>query len=113
MKKVTKVQIEKFLKEELSTNRAWALRALVRIYDFQTADEKISGDTYYINNVGFTGADGEFLTSLAKQWKEKNFLTVKQMAFVYKKMPKYWNQIWSISDQGKIINIIESKVTEV
>ena len=113
MKKVTKVQIEKFLKEELSSNRAWALRALVRIYDFQTADEKISGGTYYINNVGFTGADGEFLTSLAKQWKEKNFLTVKQMAFVYKKMPKYWNQIWGISNQQAIINIIESKTTEV
>lgn len=74
MKKVTKVQIERFLKEELSSNRAWALRALVRIYDFQTSDEKEMGDTYYANNVGFSGADGGFLTSLAKQWKEKIIL---------------------------------------
>ena len=113
MKKVTNVQIEKFLKEKLSSNRAWALRALIRIYDFQTSEERETGSTYYVNNVGFSSVDSEFLTSLAKQWKEKSYLSEKQMTYVYKRIPKYWNQIWSISDQDKIINIIESKSTEV
>ncbi len=110
MCKVTKKSVEAFLKEKLSTDSAWALRALSRIYSFQTEDEKSREDTYYINKVGFTGVDGEFLSSLAKQWEEKHFLTPKQMSYVFKRIPKYWKQIWLISDQEKIINTIKKQM---
>jgi hypothetical protein len=56
--------------------------------------------------VGFTGADGEFLTSLAKQLQKKGYLSPKQMTFVFKKMPKYWKQILNISDEEKLIDLM-------
>jgi hypothetical protein len=108
MCKVTQSSIESFLKEKLSTDSKWALRALSRIYSFQTEDEKSRKDTYYINNVGFTGADGEFLSSLAEQWEEKHFLSEKQMKCLFKLMPKYWKQIWNISNQEQLINMIKA-----
>ena len=36
----TKSEIKSYIKQKLSTNHAWALRALIKIYEFQTADEQ-------------------------------------------------------------------------
>ena len=59
--KITQVQIRNFLKNKLATDSAWALRALVRIHEFQTMDEQAAGVTREANSVGFSGADAEFL----------------------------------------------------
>ena len=100
--KVTKKAIKDFLKSKLGTDAGWALRALKKIYENQTADEQASGSTHYINNIGFTGCDAEILTSFAGQLDRRGFLTEKQMNLVFKKMPKYWGQILEISDRNKL-----------
>ena len=63
------------------------------IYGAQTADEQRSGGTYYQNGVGFTGADGGFGSSIARQINEKGSLTEKQVAALRRMMPKYWRQL--------------------
>lgn len=92
-----KYERKELLREKLGTNRAWALRALVRIYELQTSDEQASGHTREYNEVGFSGVDGEILSSFAEQYKEKGFLSKKQMDILFGKMPKYWRQLDNIS----------------
>ena len=100
--KVTKKAIKQYLKDKLATDSRWALKALIEIYKKQTDDEKKAEFTKYNNEVGFTGVDGEILTSFAKQYISKNWLSEKQMVIVFKKMKKYWKQILSISDMNKL-----------
>lgn len=100
--KVTKKAKREFLKTQLSTNQVWAKQALIRIFEFQTQEEQENETTHDLNGIGFTGVDGEILSSFAKQFIRKNFLSPKQMAILMRKMPKYWNQILSISNQAKL-----------
>jgi len=85
------------IKHMVATNKAWALRGLIRIYERQTANEQRVGETTRHNNVGFTGADANILSSLADQVLAKRNLSEKQMAIVHKKMPKYARQLLNIS----------------
>ena len=107
MAKITQLQKKEFLKRKLGTDAHWAKHALLKIFEFQTAEEQESEHTYFHNGVGFTGADGEFLTSLAKQLQKKGTLSEKQMVHVFKKMPKYWKQILTISDEEKLNALIQ------
>ena len=109
MEKITKVQIKEFVKAKLSTDEVWAQRALLKIFEFQTLDEQKSKHTLYDNGVGFSGTDGEFLSSLAVQLQKKRYLTPKQMVHVYKKIPKYWAQVVKISDKEALHEMIRKK----
>jgi hypothetical protein len=111
--KATKSNVLSFVKNQLATNRAWALKGLVRIFERQTADEQSSESTSHDNGIGFTGADANFLTSLAKQYMQRGSLSDKQMAFVFKKMPKYAGQIVSISDVAKLNKMVEATPVRV
>jgi len=95
-------EVIQMFKSQLSSNKSWALRGLKVIYDNQTADEKSSATTRHYNNIGFTGADAEFLTSLAQQYERKGDLSDKQMAVLYKKMPKYAGQLLKMSGLKKV-----------
>lgn len=106
MKKVTKKAKEQFLKEKLKSDDAWAKRALIRIFEFQTTDEKVAEHTKDHNGVGFTGFDGELLTSFAKQLNRRGYLSERQMDVLRGKMPKYWRQLVAISDQQKLDSMV-------
>ena len=82
-----------YIQNQLATNAAWATRALVKIYTLQTADEQACGNTAHKNSVGFSGCDAEILSSFATQVNRGWTLSPKQMAIVYRKMPRYWKQI--------------------
>ena len=108
--KISKGETCKFVKNKLATNKAWATNALVKIFEFQTETEKTCEHTYENNNVGFTGVDGEILTSFAKQFISRNFLSEKQMKLLYKKMPKYWMQVIKISNPEKLEKMIRKSL---
>ncbi len=95
--------IQNYMKKKLSSDRKWAIRALICIYNNQTNEEQIKRKTKYINSIGFNSSDACILTELSKFYLERNFLTDKQLNIVYKRIPKYWNQLWKISNQEKII----------
>lgn len=104
--KITNKEFENFIKKQLATNKVWALNALLKIFEFQTKDEQEHESTRVFNKVGFTGTDGKILSSFAKQYKNRGFLTPKQMNLLFKKMPKYWMQIFKISDKTKLEMLI-------
>ena len=85
-------------KQKLATDARWAIRGLVTIYAYQTREEQFAGDTRVNNGVGFTGTDGQILSSLADQAQRRN-LSEKQMALVFKKMPKYAGQLYRVAKE--------------
>ena len=86
MKKITKKAKVAFVRQMLEANANWAKRALIRIYDNQTDNEKVNGNTVEYNGVGFTGCDAEILSSFAEQLKNRGFLSPKQMTILHKKI---------------------------
>lgn len=90
-----------FFRAALGHQPAWAYRALVWIFRQQTAEEQAAGATILLNGRGFSGNDAEFLTSLARQYLDKQarfpgskvWLSPKQEALVLKKMPRYAAQL--------------------
>jgi hypothetical protein len=108
MDKITKIQVKSFIKGKLAKDPKWIQNALLKIFEKQTDDEKLIEATTDHNGVGFTGVDAEILSSFAKQLKTKGYLSNKQMQLLSKKMPKYWNQIYKISDKQKLITIMKN-----
>ena len=108
MAKIKKSEIKQYVRTKLGSDPRWAKHALLKIFEFQTADEQERETTHDHNGVGFTGIDGEILSSFAKQLTYKGYLSPKQMALVYKKMPKYWKQIIGISNQIKLISLVQN-----
>lgn len=103
--KTTKTNITKYVRFRLKTNPAWATKALVKLFtEGQTADEQVSEVTRYDNNIGFSGADSEILSSFAKQYMKKGYLSDKQMALLHKKISKYSRQVIAFSDQEKLVS---------
>lgn len=90
-----------FIREQVGYNPQWAVRALVRIYERQTADEQASQTTKVHNGIGFTGADAHILSSFAQQVQRGRKLSEKQMAILRKRIPKYARQLEAIASEEK------------
>jgi len=86
------------IREKILTDDRWTIRGLLAIYKFQTEIEKEAEETLENNNVGFNGADGKILSSIAKWYLEKNFLTEKQIYAVRKRLGKYSGQLARIAN---------------
>jgi len=82
------------IKERISTSDIAVKKALLRIWNWQTEDEKHTHSTNQTNGVGFNGVDAEILTSFAEQLSKKNWLSPKQIAIARKRLMKYSNQIY-------------------
>ena len=105
--KPTQKKTISYVKQMLSTNKVWATKALVRIYqENQTADEQMAKTTSHDNGIGFSGCDAEFLSSLAEQYLRRGNLSDKQMNFVHRKMPKYAGQVVKMSDSNKLTALV-------
>jgi len=102
MAKITKIAKKAFIQDKLRNDIKWTYGALLKIYGFQTAEEQDSECTKDWNAVGFTGADGEILTSFAKALLKYRKLTERQLAITKNKMPKYWKQILNNTDHAKL-----------
>ena len=96
----TKKERVSFIREKLAISPQWAVRGMVKIFEYQTESEKISELTKEQNGVGFNGVDAEILSSFVKQVSKGRTLSPKQLSIVYKKMPKYAGQLESISEKS-------------
>lgn len=76
------------------------IRALMVVYGNQTVYEQEVEGTLESNQKGFSGADAEILTSFAKQFQSKNYLSPKQVAFARKKVKKYWRQLLKVIEEN-------------
>ena len=100
-----KMKVTEYIKNQLATNPAWAVKALVKVYTLQTLDEQATGQTSNLNGVGFNGLDSKILSSFAEQVNNGRNLSDKQMKLIYKKMPRYWKQVASFIPEEKMIEI--------
>lgn len=94
-----KVYTKEFIKEKILTNDLWLARAVVAIYKKQTSAEQQAGYTKEFNGVGFNGVDSEILSSLAEFYKNRGFLSPKQLNIARKKMVKYVGQLTKIANK--------------
>lgn len=92
-KDLTKKQKIESLKYAMLHDDETIKTCLIKIYNNQTSEEQSIEETTENNNIGFTGADAELLTSFAKQYLRSKYLSDRQMYFLRKKMPKYARQI--------------------
>lgn len=84
------------LKKAIEHDDGFALFALLKVFELQTADEQENGETYWWNGVGFGGIDAEILTSFAQQYEKRGSLSPKQRDLMRRKMIKYAGQIEKI-----------------
>lgn len=81
------------IKALLDSNDKAVMRALVVLYNRQTADEQQSHVTSHLNGRGFNGYDANFGTDLAKQVMAGRGLSVRQLAAARKMCKKYARQL--------------------
>lgn len=109
MKSITKKQVVSFVRNQLGTNPAWAVKAMVRIFkENQTEAEQVTQITREDNGTGFNGIDAGILSSFSQQVIDGRSLSPKQMAIIFKKLPKYSSQVIKFSDQSKLISLVEA-----
>lgn len=89
----SKKEIENAIRERITTNPKAAVKAMMRIFEYQTADEQADGSVTDYNGVGFAGTDSQILTSFCKQWMKYKRLSEKQMGIVFRKIGKYAGQL--------------------
>lgn len=85
---------------KLIENDQWLIRGILAIYNFQTAEEQAAETTLKHNGVGFNGVDAPILSSFAKQYKTKGYLSPKQLAKAREKMMKYVGQLTTIANNN-------------
>lgn len=86
------------IREKLRSDWRWQQRGILALYAKQTQGEQNAGMTYKHNGVGFNSADGEILSSFARQLQRgKARLTNRQLAIASKKLPKYAKQLHRIA----------------
>lgn len=84
-------------KAKLSSDEKWALKGMLTINEYQTMQEKVVGATVEDNGVGFSGTDSVILMSFSQQVNAGRSLSPRQMAVVFKCMPKYDGQLHKIA----------------
>lgn len=99
------------LRSRLGTDIRWARRGLVRIFERQTSEERVSEQTREDNGIGFTGPDAPLLTSFAKQLQERGWLSFKQDTILLKLMPKYAGQLLTVSNLQTLDSYIPCKLS--
>lgn len=110
----TKIQTPETIKELLSNSNAAVERALVVLYERQTADEQASQSTSHQNGMGFGAFDAEILSSFACQVNAKlgqhsdylgrarklgECLSAKQMELARKKVVRYAKQLALVANE--------------
>lgn len=96
------------IKSVILINDNQLIKALIKLYSFQTTSEQNSQDTIYFNNVGFNGADGKFLSNVAEFYNRNRYLSPKQIKCVRKRLLKYAGQLARIVN-GEQTEVRESK----
>jgi SWI/SNF-related matrix-associated actin-dependent regulator 1 of chromatin subfamily A len=82
--------------DDLENAKEVALKILT-LYGLQTQDEKYTETTRELNGVGFNAVDAPFMSSIAEQILEKNFITMKQVGVAKQVLIKYKSQLESLA----------------
>lgn len=78
---------------KIATDDRWLYRALTRIYDEQTSDEKQAGITKLDNGVGFNAVDARTLSRIAKQLVVRGWIPAEDREMARARLKKYSSQL--------------------
>lgn len=95
-----KIWTKEEIKNLLNNNDTFVCRSLMVLYNFQTADEQTWGEANHRNGIGFSGADAKILTSFAEFYKERGYLSHKQIEIARKKITKYSGQLTNYANNN-------------
>lgn len=73
-----------------------AIKGMLKIYEFQTMDEKSVEVTMHTNGKGFNSSDGGIMSSMSEQYLKTGSLSPKQLITIHKIMPKYAGQLFKL-----------------
>lgn len=93
MQYTSKEALAAAMREQITRDGIRAARALVRIYQYQSHDEKQSRDVRHRNGVGFMPHDAKLLSGIACWVLAGHTLTEKQFACVRDRIGKYAGQL--------------------
>lgn len=86
--------------ELLENNDKAVTRAVIAIYERQTADEQLTFSTRVNNDIGFNHADASYLSYCAKYAIDRRvLLSGKHLEKARKKIRKYWKQLVEIANE--------------
>ena len=94
-----RIWTEDEIRDYVQTNDKVLYGAIKKLYDEQTADEKVAGETKHYNGVGFNGADSRFMSSVAEFLIRRGYLTEKQKFAARKRMVKYTKQLTRLANR--------------
>lgn len=98
------------VREKLATNQKWVEGAIVKLYEFQTADEQQGEYTTTKNNIGFNAFDAKTLSYCATWLKSGKHLSGKYLTKAFDLMPKYAGQILACINQKVEDQILKDEV---
>lgn len=86
------------IKNLLKTDDLFVIRSLLKLYSYQTHEEKQSGETKMDNGVGFNGADANRLSTISRNTLRTYIIGVGMVNFVRSKIMKYAKQLTRIAN---------------
>lgn len=87
------------IKELLRTNDRFVLRSLIKLYSFQTKEEKCYKASTESNNKGFNKSDAKSLTPIAQKVIKGNVIIEDQVTYVRNKIMKYAKQLTKVANR--------------
>lgn len=97
--RIVKTWNETEIRRLIETNDEVLYRALRRIYEKQTADERSAGQTFESNRAGFNSADGPFMSGICEHLLRCGWLSEKQKEVSRAKLRKYNRQLTRIANE--------------
>jgi hypothetical protein len=99
MTKLTMQAKKEQIQKLIDTDDYAVARAVVRIYQRQTASEQRSEHTHLNNAIGFNAPDAKYLSSAAKFALRNGELTGEHVDRVRAKIRRYWKQLIDIAEE--------------
>lgn len=90
------------VRHHLQTSQAWVEKAIIKLFELQTADEQRAEITKHVNGKGFNSCDSKKLSYYAKWLHSGRHLTGPHLQKAHKIVPKY---------AGQIVHLINQKQT--
>lgn len=87
------------IKDLIMRNDKMVCLSLKQLYNYQTEEEKNTGEAKENNGMGFNGIDSCILSSFALFYTEHGYLSQKQIAIARKKLIKYSGQLVRIANK--------------
>jgi len=84
------------LSQLIDSSPEWTVGCLIKLYQLQTPDEQQARATHHLNDCGFNSFDAGPLTSMARFYLDRGFLTLRQLAFARNTLKKYVNQLLQV-----------------